>query len=404
MRREERRSNYEKRRDQRLEKRKSSDSDKDNAALVTSTPQVKEKMKKSKKTSKSNATRRQSIQQQNDEASPTEADRQNKQGQKQGQTNQSEQRRAILQTLPLSSSSSDESEIDDETVLGHVGEPDKGPKFHTFMKVSSHHDGDNDSSKLSNKIAKLKEDEYAKRQHELNTSLVIKMDPVGSDDTDTQSENLETSPFLLSKNNGHFTYLDADEEILEPYDKLGWFDGRPAYYYAESTFIIMHGISAVLNWFAISMCLVKSILGIIGIPRAFLIQLIFSTLGLLHLMTLPLLDNFEFIRKSKLLLRHSKTSALLRRVLANWERRQNYFCFNIVAPWNTILFCRNYNNQRRNLERNIHQTSSFVTKLTKQKIKNLKTIQDRLLFSSSSYRDPFQVSFYSTYKLTLTHF
>ena len=81
----------------------------------------------------------------------------------------------MLQTLPLSSSSSDESEIDDTTVLGHVGEPDKGPKFHTFMKVS--HDRDNDSSKLSAKIAKLKEDEYAKRQHELNTSLVIKMDP-----------------------------------------------------------------------------------------------------------------------------------------------------------------------------------------------------------------------------------
>ena len=135
-----------------------------------------------------------------------------------------------------------------------------------------------------------------------------------------------------------------------------------------------------------------SLTGIIGIPKAFLIQLIFSALGLLHLMSLPLLDNFEFIKKSKLLLRHSKTSALLRKVLANWERRKNYFCFNIVAPWNTVLFCRNYNNQRRNLERNIYQTSSFVTKLTKQKIKNLKTIQDRLLFSSSSYRDPFQVS------------
>ena len=43
------------------------------------------------------------------------------------------------------------------------------------MKISN--DLDNDSSKLSAKIAKLKEDEYAKRQHELNTSLVIKIDP-----------------------------------------------------------------------------------------------------------------------------------------------------------------------------------------------------------------------------------
>ena len=277
-------------------------------------------------------------------------------------------------------------------MLGHVGEPDKGPKFATFMKISN--DLDNDSSKLSAKIAKLKEDEYAKRQHELNTSLVIKIDPgkwqknwffdgfsdfettqkgVSDDDTDTQSENLESSPFLLKNN--HFTYLDAEEEILEPFDKLGWFDGRPAYYYAESTFIIMHAVSAVANWLAISMCLVKSVLGIIGIPKAFLVQLIFSTVGLFHLMSLPLLDNFEFIKKSKLLLRHSKTSALLRKVLANWERRKNYFCFNIVAPWNTVLFCRNYNNQESLTKNETNRDISIAVGTSTNRLNRGQTLQ-----------------------------
>jgi len=179
------------------------------------------------------------------------------------------------------------------------------------------------------------------------------------------------------------------------------------------------------------------VIGVVEIPNAFTFQLTFAIVGLVHLLTLPLLDNFQLIKDSKLLLRYSKTSDLLRRILDNWENRLYYYIFNMVnkfiffiskliiffkvVPWNTLIFCRNYNNQRRNLERNwinydsyynsymnhiikcliqmtsyinrtLNTTSSFVTKLTKQKLKKLKIIQDRLLFSSSSNRDPFQVN------------
>ena len=62
----------------------------------------------------------------------------------------------MLRSLPLSSSSSDESAI--ESIA------QEEPVFATFMaKPKSLQNGqDNDSSKLSQKIAKLKEDEYAK--------------------------------------------------------------------------------------------------------------------------------------------------------------------------------------------------------------------------------------------------
>ena len=60
---------------------------------MTSTPKP-IPMKKTKK-QKSNGQRRQSVQQQNDEASPTEADKH--------KVMSSSDRRAMLQTLPLSS-------------------------------------------------------------------------------------------------------------------------------------------------------------------------------------------------------------------------------------------------------------------------------------------------------------
>ena len=67
-------------------------------------------------------------------------------------------RRNMLRSLPLSSSSSDESAI--ESIA------QEEPIFATFMAKPKLPNGqDNDSSKLSQKIAKLKEDEYAKVTH-----------------------------------------------------------------------------------------------------------------------------------------------------------------------------------------------------------------------------------------------
>ena len=54
-------------------------------------------------------------------------------------------------------------------------------------------------------------------------------------ETDDSSTD-EDRPFIKSKT-GEFTYLDADEELLEPFEKLGWFSGRPNYYFAENIFI-----------------------------------------------------------------------------------------------------------------------------------------------------------------------
>lgn len=78
-------------------------------------------------------------------------------------------------------------------------------------------------------------DEIFQRQHELNSSLVIKIDPEVDIDTDDSSTD-EDRPFIKSKT-GEFTYLDADEELLEPFERLGWFSGRPNYYFAENIFI-----------------------------------------------------------------------------------------------------------------------------------------------------------------------
>ena len=54
-------------------------------------------------------------------------------------------------------------------------------------------------------------------------------------ETDDSSTD-EDRPFIKSKT-GEFTYLDADEELLEPFERLGWFSGRPNYYFAENIFI-----------------------------------------------------------------------------------------------------------------------------------------------------------------------
>ena len=41
---------------------------------------------------------------------------------------------------------------------------------------------------------------------------------------------------------GEFTYLDADEELLEPFEELGWFDGRPVYYWTESIILTVSNL------------------------------------------------------------------------------------------------------------------------------------------------------------------
>lgn len=379
---DERRANYEKRRDQRRRSVHSSDQEaKKEIPKLTSTP------KKTKKPKQIAVRRLSTVKNDNDEASPTESELQNKET-KSSQTTL--ERRNMLRSLPLSSSSSDESAI--ESIVKEE------PVFATFMAKPKLQNGqDNDSSHLSQKIAKLKEDEYAKRQHELNSSLVIKIDPEVDIETEDSSTD-EDSPFIKSKT-GEFTYLNADEELLEPFEKLGWFSGRPNYYYAENIFIWLYGLNSVVNWLFVMMALAKGIIGMIAMKNAFIFQVAFSGLGLLHLTTLPLLDNFEFIQKSKQLLRHSRTSKFLRKVLSNWENRFYYYVFNFVQPWNTLVFCRNYNGQRRVLEAQLDKTSTFVTRLTQQKIKNLKIIQDRLLFTSSCYRDPFQ--FFIGYNLLI---
>jgi len=61
-----------------------------------------------------------------------------------------------------------------------------------------------------------------------------------------------------------------------------------------------------------------------------ILKLTFALVGLIHLLTLPLLDNFKLIKDSKLLLRYSKTSDLLRRILDNWQNRLYYYIFNMV--------------------------------------------------------------------------
>ena len=93
--------------------------------------------------------------------------------------------------------------------------------------------------------------------------------------------------------------------------------------------IQLYGLNSVVNWLFVMMALAKGIIGMIAMKNAFIFQVAFSGLvrvsnsrgcslapfgylatpvynpksGLLHLATLPLLDNFEFIQKSKQLLR-----------------------------------------------------------------------------------------------------
>lgn len=227
---------------------------------LTSTP------KKTKKPKQIAVRRLSTVKNDNDEASPTESELQNKET-KSSQTTL--ERRNMLRSLPLSSSSSDESAI--ESIVKEE------PVFATFMAKPKLQNGqDNDSSHLSQKIAKLKEDEYAKRQHELNSSLVIKIDPEVDIETEDSSTD-EDSPFIKSKT-GEFTYLNADEELLEPFEKLGWFSGRPNYYYAENIFIWLYGLNSVVNWLFVMMALAKGIIGMIAMKNAFIFQVAFSGL------------------------------------------------------------------------------------------------------------------------------
>ena len=119
-------------------------------------------------------------------------------------------------------------------------------------------------------------------------------------ETDDSSTD-EDRPFIKSKT-GEFTYLDADEELLEPFEKLGWFSGRPNYYFAENIFIWvrnlisvlgrlvpshgpliikmiqLYGLNSVVNWLFVMMALAKGIIGMIAMKNAFIFQVAFSGL------------------------------------------------------------------------------------------------------------------------------
>ena len=56
-------------------------------------------------------------------------------------------------------------------------------------------------------------------------------------DIETDDSSTDEDRSLIKSKTGEFTYLDADEELLEPFEKLGWFSGRPNYYFAENIFI-----------------------------------------------------------------------------------------------------------------------------------------------------------------------
>ena len=124
----------------------------------------------------------------------------------------------------------------------------------------------------------------------MNTSLVIKLDPMGSED-ETGSEP-EVTPFI--KKSTEFTYLNAEEEDITPFDNLKWFDGRPIYYWIEAFVIIvstsgwvlpvdniiqLYGVTSVLNWLSLVMFLIKMfvVIGVVEIPNAFTFQLQFQT-------------------------------------------------------------------------------------------------------------------------------
>ena len=120
-------------------------------------------------------------------------------------------------------------------------------------------------------------------------------------ETDDSSTD-EDRPFIKSKT-GEFTYLDADEELLEPFEKLGWFSGRPNYYFAENIFIWvrnfiserfrttrpvlrtliikmvqLYGLNSVVNWLFVMMALAKGIIGMIAMKNAFIFQVAFAGL------------------------------------------------------------------------------------------------------------------------------
>ena len=131
-------------------------------------------------------------------------------------------------------------------------------------------------------------------------------------ETDDSSTD-EDRPFIKSKT-GEFTYLDADEELLEPFEKLGWFSGRPNYYFAENIFIWvrnfipdcyrtrcpvlwipgykmiqLYGLNSVVNWLFVMMALAKGIIGMIAMKNAFIFQVAFS--GLVRVLNSRLLSS-----------------------------------------------------------------------------------------------------------------
>ena len=91
---------------------------------------------------------------------------------------------------------------------------------------------------------------------------------------------------------------------------------------------------------------------------------------------------------------HSKGSIMTGRLVRNWESKWRIYLLNIVLPWNMLFFQKNFNSQRRTLERQVDKcgpgVSPLVDKECKVKLFHLKKMQNISFLRESAFRDSFQ--------------
>ena len=85
---------------------------------------------------------------------------------------------------------------------------------------------------------------------------------------------------------------------------------------------------------------------------------------------------------------------MTRRLVHNWESKWRIYLLNLVLPWNMLFFQKNFNYQRRILERQIDTNGPGVSLLVQRECKiklfNLKNMQNIIFLRESAFRDPFQ--------------
>ncbi|CAG5080812.1 Oidioi.mRNA.OKI2018_I69.PAR.g9711.t1.cds [Oikopleura dioica] len=183
---------------------------------------------------------------------------------------------------------------------------------------------------------------------------------------------------------------DEDLEDIKIFERLGWFESRPVSYWWEILLVFINASTVLTIWLGLILNLFKEIVSINSKyfnPSV----LLFSSLGLLHLLLLPIITDTLNVSSFLPYIKHSKTSITTRKLVRNWNSKWRIYFLNLVLPWNALFVQSNVNSQSNLLMKQIQSISKELAKEIKLKLINLRRIANEIVLIESATRNPFQL-------------